>query len=735
MMSAVSPNTPSTGQVACSMSSVLLRRLRQSSGEQMVQAVLERAGVDYTPSFLDDPGNWIWYSEAVALFEAAVALTGDERLPQRVGEDAVRQHAGSPVATLLRGLGSPEAVYEQLTVGVTKFSTVTEMHPVEVSPGRAVVRARAREGFGHHQHMCAWRIGLLSTPTVLFGLAPARVAHPECALRGDEHCVYEMSWDAAAAEAAGDPQQIITALETQLAAMTDRLDSMYATARDLIALDDVDGALQRITERAATAVRVPTYLLAVHTGEEQLLRVHHHGLPEHADPAEEARALLSGDPEADDSRLVAEVASTTRRYGRIMAASPAGAFFPHERDLLGVYARYAAAVLDTYTALDAVRRREEQSRALLELAQAVAAATTTDDVARRLADAVPAVVDSDRVLVFLWEEDEGALVWNAATDRGAEVDETITSLRICPSDTPVLAKLLSDPRPEPLFFASDCADRYIAGIMERTGSRALIVVPIVAHERFYGVLNVSVVEREERLEPTPALLDRLAGVVAQAATAFDGARMIELMSDQARRDNLTGLLGHRAFHERLREALQTGGTFALASVDIDDFKQINDRHGHPVGDEALRRVADALRGAVRDGDTVFRVGGEEFAVLIHGLDARDAVPVAERLRSVVSKADFHLPLRVSVGLASWPGDATDGATLLERADAALYAAKRDGKDRVRLVADAGVARIREDGLGRARALEVVRALGLEDARVDEVAAVLAQVLAPSVRAA
>src|SRR3954453_7370392 len=228
-------------------------------------------------------------------------------------------------------------------VAVTKFSTVTEMQPLEVEPGRAVIRARARNEHGHHPLMCQWRTGLLSTPTALFGLAPARVQHPECALRGGEDCLYVMTWDADAAEAAGDPQQIITALEAQLAAMTDRLDSMYATARDLIALDDVDGALQRITERAAPAVRVPTYLLAVRTGEDQRLHVHHRGLGG-ADLDEEARRLLDGDLDAEESRRVAEVASATRHYGRIMAASPAGAFFTYERDLFTVYARYAAAV-------------------------------------------------------------------------------------------------------------------------------------------------------------------------------------------------------------------------------------------------------------------------------------------------------------------------------------------------------------------------------------------------------
>jgi diguanylate cyclase (GGDEF)-like protein len=160
---------------------------------------------------------------------------------------------------------------------------------------------------------------------------------------------------------------------------------------------------------------------------------------------------------------------------------------------------------------------------------------------------------------------------------------------------------------------------------------------------------------------------------------------METMAHQARHDNLTGLLGHRAFHESLEAEFEVP-PFTLASVDIDDFKQINDSFGHPVGDEALRLVAEALRSAVREQDSVFRVGGEEFAVLLPGLRAHDAVPVADRLRAAVAAVGFRVPLRVSVGLASWPDDASDRDALLGMADAALYSAKRAGKDRTRLAA-------------------------------------------------
>jgi hypothetical protein len=391
---------PVDGQISCSMAGTLVRRVRATLGDAAVEDLLRRAGVPYAPAFLDDVGNWIWYQEAIALLEAAVEVTGDPDIGRRVGEEAVRRHAGTAVATLLRSLGSPEAIFAQLASAVTKFSTVTEMEPQEVSPGSAAALKRTRPGFSPHRLMCDYVLGMLSQPPVLFGLPAAAVEETQCQLRGDDACRYEVSWDADHAARAADPQQLITALEAQVAAMTDRLENVYAVARDLIAPADLDAALARITDRAATAVRAPRYLLAVRTGIEGKLHVHHRGF-DGQDPQALAAELLDarGEP-ADGSRLIAEVASASRRYGRLMAVSTAGAFFPAERDLLEVYARYAASALDTATALEEAFQRDRQSHALLELTHALAAAGTAEEVARRLAANVPALIDCDRVAIF-----------------------------------------------------------------------------------------------------------------------------------------------------------------------------------------------------------------------------------------------------------------------------------------------------------------------------------------------
>jgi diguanylate cyclase (GGDEF)-like protein len=428
-------------------------------------------------------------------------------------------------------------------------------------------------------------------------------------------------------------------------------------------------------------VRAPKYLLAVRAGRSEDIHVHHRGFGG-ADADAAAVELLDESLEHDPSRIVVDVASAIRHYGRLMAESPDGGFFPHERDLFDVYARYAAAVLDTATALEEAHLRQEQAQGLLGLARAVATAATSAEVAERLASAVPSVVDCDRAIVFLWDEQEGALVCQALTGMPGPAREFARELRITPDDTPLFAELQSG-RSAPVFFDADPYDPFVRGVMHQTGAQALVVVPIVANQRFYGVMNVSVAARPERLRRTPALLDCLAGVVAQAATALDNARLMETMAHQARHDNLTGLLGHRAFHESLAAGLEGDG-FSLAMVDIDDFKMINDEFGHPVGDEALRLVAEALGRNVREHDRVFRVGGEEFAVLMPGLAGDHAAHAAERLREAVAEVPFRIPLRVSVGVAAWPGCAADRDELIEQADAALYDAKRAGKDRIAL---------------------------------------------------
>lgn len=153
-------------------------------------------------------------------------------------------------------------------------------------------------------------------------------------------------------------------------------------------------------------------------------------------------------------------------------------------------------------------------------------------------------------------------------------------------------------------------------------------------------------------------------------------------------DALTGLANHRGFHETLRSeierARELGRPVALVTLDLDNFKAINDSHGHPYGDTILSAVGSALRAAVRINDTAARVGGEEFALILPGSDTETAFAVAERAReNIAATAVPGFELSCSAGIAAFPADADDPSTLCQLADSALYWAKRGGKRRTR----------------------------------------------------
>lgn len=167
------------------------------------------------------------------------------------------------------------------------------------------------------------------------------------------------------------------------------------------------------------------------------------------------------------------------------------------------------------------------------------------------------------------------------------------------------------------------------------------------------------------------------------------AALVGQLRREARTDALTGLANVRAFEEVLdRELLvheRHGDPLSLLAIDIDHFKQINDTAGHPAGDTALRRLADLLAGAARRTDTVARLGGEEFGVLLADCARARAIERAEALRQAVqaAAARWPQPLTVSIGVATVPDHAGDGAGMRAAGDAALYEAKSAGRNTVR----------------------------------------------------
>jgi diguanylate cyclase (GGDEF)-like protein len=312
------------------------------------------------------------------------------------------------------------------------------------------------------------------------------------------------------------------------------------------------------------------------------------------------------------------------------------------------------------------------------------------------------------------------------------------------TDHEALLKAIVDALPEP-FFLLDREGRYVAVLggvdNERfhdgrglVGKRMHEVLPLATADRFLARVHealdtglvvtyeyelssddVEGVERrvgvpdhlffESQLAPLPATEGRADMVVWMIHNVTDTKLAMRTLEQQqhalekqqdelerlARTDPLTGLLNRRSFFAEATRELQwvqrTGHPAVVISFDLDHFKTINDTRGHAAGDAALRAISDVLRAERRTTDVIGRLGGEEFAIVVRGADADDGRQLAERLRAAVAAIVVHhddraIPMTASFGVTQIRSTDLDLDVALKRADAAMYAAKRLGRDRV-----------------------------------------------------
>jgi diguanylate cyclase (GGDEF)-like protein/putative nucleotidyltransferase with HDIG domain len=222
--------------------------------------------------------------------------------------------------------------------------------------------------------------------------------------------------------------------------------------------------------------------------------------------------------------------------------------------------------------------------------------------------------------------------------------------------------------------------------------RSLCAAPLVFRGRSLGML-VALANAEGGFLPHDVEL--LQSYAAQAAIALENARLYEAQQQLASRDPLTGLLNHREFQEAVARELEAcrrhGGSMSVVLLDLDDFKRVNDTSGHAAGDAVLLAAAEGLKRASRATDQAFRIGGDEFALLLPRTTSRQAIPVAER--AAVSMNEVDSRVSVSYGIGEWPADGPTKDSLLRHADERLYAMKRlaaaaSGRDPARALSSA-----------------------------------------------
>ena len=217
---------------------------------------------------------------------------------------------------------------------------------------------------------------------------------------------------------------------------------------------------------------------------------------------------------------------------------------------------------------------------------------------------------------------------------------------------------------------------------EKSYVRSIACIPMVVYSDVIGVINLT--NKRHGKNFTDEDVEMLKAVADQAAVAINKAQLW----DMAVTDSLTGLFVRRYFMGKLQEELHRAERYdnilSVVIADLDRFKNINDTYGHDAGDRVLKAIGKFLQQNIRDVDVVARYGGEEFVLMIPEAGKDAAYSLSERLRQQMSEMQIEdlPPISISLGIATYPYDGTDIEDLIKKADAAMYAAKKAGRNRV-----------------------------------------------------
>jgi diguanylate cyclase (GGDEF)-like protein len=294
------------------------------------------------------------------------------------------------------------------------------------------------------------------------------------------------------------------------------------------------------------------------------------------------------------------------------------------------------------------------------------------------------VVECGHAAVLLWDPEDEVLRYTGMSGYDLDAEARLREMAIGRAEVPELEQMLTSPAARVVNAQTASAGlRQLFGIAE---VQATTAVPITARGEFYGVVTANL----DRASVGPDAVDRLTGMANQAATALQNARLLEQIRHQALHDPLTDLPNRTLLADRtnqaLRAALRNDTLVGFLFLDLDKFKAVNDGHGHACGDALLAQIAQRLAGGVRKSDTVARVGGDEFVFLLADLDCPDeAERVAKKILDLFDSPfevlGREISVSASIGVAI-AGPADDYEILLTQSDAAMYAAKASGGEKV-----------------------------------------------------
>ena len=362
-----------------------------------------------------------------------------------------------------------------------------------------------------------------------------------------------------------------------------------------------------------------------------------------------------------------------------LLARGANRFDDDDLRLLQILSDQAAVAIENARLLAGRDELVHELAALLDVSEASGRAKDEVDLARILADRMRRAARTEAVIISRW--DEGSMTLHELWRDGITGTQPPADL----TNSPLRRAVLRDART-----ASVDADGHEQSAeqvqLRQMGGRTLICVPLTAGGRTIGIVELTAMDVPRELNA--AELQIVEAMATLGATGLVQVRMLEQLRSAADMDLMTGVHNHRYLQERLRQEVarsaRSHSPFAVLMLDLDNFKPVNDRHGHADGDRVLHNIATAIKDHVRTSDVVARYGGDEFVVLMPDTPPEHADLVAQRVvagvlqcRHVMTDGS-DVSVGVSAGLAVYPADGRTPAALLQAADAAMYAAKRSG---------------------------------------------------------
>jgi len=682
-----------TRDVTASVARAVVGYLRRALGADAAEAAIRAAGLDPLDPRFADPVAWFGAGEVTALADAAAAATGDPDVGRRAGEEYLRQDLERGLGDFLLASGDPAAA---LALAVSEAARLVPSRRYEVvarDDRSFVVEAWPVAAGAEHRFLCAVCAGCWAQLPGLFG-AVGTVAEPLCVDRGDERCRLEVRWG----EAVTPSEAELRARRERARVLLERFEQLQAAAAELATIDDVGAALEQIIERAGSTLLAQRFVITVRDGPGSAPLVVGSGMDE-GEAAAAAEVLWAAD---DDARAaLAEhgepVVAPVRGSGGGPVRGFLAAFLPpgtvvREADerLLDAYAGHAGATIDRILSSRVAQREHRTSTALLRLAHSLAGARSVDEVIALVTEAVGEVTGCEVSGVWLLDAEEGCYRLQVVREDGDHDGPRVLQV----VDPSVPEALAADPRP---FVVVPGQHPTVDAILSGWGVEEAYVAPIAQRGRLHGLLATARRSAADERDPD-SVLATVSALAHHAATAIANAELLQEVRHQATHDALTGLPNRPQVEDRaaaaLREAQEQGTTLALAFVDLDRFKIVNDTLGHVAGDDLIALVGERLASRLRPADLVARLGGDEFLVVLTGL--RSEAQAREVIERLLESLGEPFPVRseslfvtASVGVACYPQHGADYGTLLRRADAAMYVAKAEGRNRVAMHRSAG----------------------------------------------